>query len=196
MMPSVRRPICRKRQTANAPPKYARDQESNPQAGRRFNTPPRSLGFHLNRRLSACFLISECVGARTRDLRIKSPLLYQLSYTPNGDGSRQRSRVVHASPMFYGVRHIFGGACEIQVPTIRPKMSQTPACERLPGAAAGLTSMDDAARIDKVTAGRAMARVYSWSNSVWNGHRLHDDRQRINLLRSSSSAIAARRSLT
>ncbi len=26
---------------------------------------------------------NESVGARTRDLRIKSPLLYQLSYTPN-----------------------------------------------------------------------------------------------------------------
>ena len=27
---------------------------------------------------------SEVVGARTRDLRIKSPLLYQLSYNPAG----------------------------------------------------------------------------------------------------------------
>ncbi len=35
-------------------------------------------------------------------------------------------------PRFQGVRHIFDGSCNILVPIIRPKMSQTPAREPLP----------------------------------------------------------------
>ena len=50
---------------------------------------------------------NESVGARTRDLRIKSPLLYQLSYTPmeqNSERGKMKMRVSGLEPETYGLK--------------------------------------------------------------------------------------------
>ncbi len=57
----------------------------------------------VNRRKS-----SEDVGARTQDLRIKSPLLYRLSYILGSDVNRQRARPVR--PAHRGHRGHYGWA--------------------------------------------------------------------------------------
>src|SRR5918994_2110106 len=61
---------------------------------------PRATTSNRRKQLTPKALLSEAVGARTQDLRIKSPLLYRLSYSLN--------------PVFYRifltsrVRRVFG----------------------------------------------------------------------------------------